>query len=93
MNRIELLSNALEYMENHLEEEITTPDIALQYGYGSNEAFTRAFHQIWNCSPSQFRKTHQPMDLRSGIPKTDFLKSCEEILCFFTAPFLPGLNR
>ena len=48
MKRIELLANALEYMENHLEEEITTPDIALQYGYGSNEAFTRAFHQIWN---------------------------------------------
>lgn len=113
MKRIELLANALEYMENPLEDEITTPDIAkscycsrstleklfryvyhmsvhdyivrrrmtkcaralceepnrsildiaLQYGYGSNEAFTRAFHQIWNCSPSQFRKSHQPMDL------------------------------
>ena len=25
MKRIELLANALEYMENHLEEEITTP--------------------------------------------------------------------
>jgi AraC family transcriptional regulator len=113
MNRIELLSNALEYMENHLDEEITTPDIAgscycsrstleklfryvyqmsvrdyivrrrmtkcaralceepersildiaLQYGYGSNEAFTRAFHQVWNCSPSQFRKSQQPVEL------------------------------
>lgn len=28
MKRIELLANALEYMENHLEDEITTPDIA-----------------------------------------------------------------
>lgn len=31
-------------------------DIALQYGYGSNEAFTRAFKQVWNCKPADFRK-------------------------------------
>ncbi|MBQ9118495.1 MAG: helix-turn-helix domain-containing protein [Lachnospiraceae bacterium] len=31
-------------------------DIALQYGYSSNEAFTRAFKQIWNCTPADFRK-------------------------------------
>lgn len=31
-------------------------DIALQLGYGSNEAFSRAFRQVWNCKPSEFRK-------------------------------------
>lgn len=106
MNHIELLANALEYMENHLDEELSTEevarncycskstleklfrgfnhitihdyivrrrmtkaarilhnepnsnllDIAVQYGYSSNEAFTRAFKQIWNCTPSEFRK-------------------------------------
>lgn len=106
MNNIKLLADALEYMENHLDEEISTEDVArncycskstleklfrcinhitvhdylvrrrmmkaarliqeepdrnlldvaLQYGYSSNEAFTRAFKQIWNCKPSEFRK-------------------------------------
>ena len=45
------------------EPERSILDIALQYGYGSNEAFTRAFHQVWNCSPSQFRKSQQPVEL------------------------------
>ncbi|MCM1283361.1 MAG: helix-turn-helix domain-containing protein [Muribaculaceae bacterium] len=30
-------------------------DIALDYGYTSNEAFSRAFKRIWNCKPSEFR--------------------------------------
>ncbi len=30
-------------------------EIALQYGYSSNEAFTRAFKQTWNCTPAEFR--------------------------------------
>ena len=113
MNNIKLLANALEYMENHLDEEITTADvakycycskstleklfrcinnitlhdylvrrrmmkaarlihgypdmnildIALQYGYGSNEAFTRAFKQVWNCTPSEFRKQPRYLEL------------------------------
>ena len=31
-------------------------DVALEYGYSSHEAFTRAFKQIWNCNPSEFRE-------------------------------------
>ena len=31
-------------------------DIAVRYGYGSNEAFTRAFKSIWHVTPSQYRK-------------------------------------
>lgn len=30
-------------------------EIALKYGYSTNESFTRAFKQIWNCKPSEFR--------------------------------------
>lgn len=106
MSRLVLLSNALEYMEEKLAENIRTEDIAkacfcskstleklffdihhmsvhdylvrrrmmrgarllfedsqvsilevaLQVGYSSHEAFTRAFKQVWNCKPSQFRK-------------------------------------
>lgn len=38
----------------HPEESILS--IALEYGYQSNEAFTRAFKGIWNCNPSEFRQ-------------------------------------
>ena len=105
MDNLEILEKALEYMEQHLEEEIRTEDIAancycskstlekifrfvnhisvrdylirrrmtkaarllvecpgsgildvaLRFGYSSHEAFTRAFRQIWNCSPSEYR--------------------------------------
>lgn len=36
--------------------ELSILDIALEYGYSSHEAFARAFEQIWNCKPSEFRK-------------------------------------
>ncbi len=105
MNNMELLSTALNYLEDNLDRKITTEDvaracycskstlerlfrcvnnisvhdyvirrrmlkatkllitekdrgildIALECGYNSNEAFTRAFKQIWNCKPSEFR--------------------------------------
>lgn len=31
-------------------------DIAIKYGFSSNEAFSRAFHKKYGYSPSQFRK-------------------------------------
>ncbi len=105
MANMELLANALEYMETHLEEDVRTEDVAgacfcakstleklfrcvmgigvhdymvrrrmmkaakllhgnpevnvlsvaLQFGYSTNESFTRAFKQVWNCNPSEFR--------------------------------------
>lgn len=105
MNKMELLTDALEYMEQHLGDNLTTEDvaaacycsrstleklfryvnhmsireylvrrrltraardimrepdtgileIALRYGYGTNESFTRAFRGFWNCKPSEFR--------------------------------------
>ena len=106
MKSLELLACALSYMEDHLQENICTEDIAeacfcskstieklfrcvnrmsvrdylvrrrmtlaakqlvadpqvsvlevaLQYGYSTNESFSRAFKQVWNCQPSKFRE-------------------------------------
>lgn len=30
-------------------------NVAVEYGYSSHEAFTRAFKEVWNCNPSEFR--------------------------------------
>jgi len=35
--------------------ELSVLDVALQVGYNSHESFTRAFKQVWNCNPSEFR--------------------------------------
>lgn len=106
MSQIELLANALDYIEKNLNNNIKTTDIAdacycskstleklfrcinnisvrdyiirrrmtkaaqiisnnpneklleiaLQFGYNSNESFTRAFEQVWHCKPSEYRK-------------------------------------
>lgn len=106
MQNVELLVASLEYMENHLSDDIKTEDvaaacfcskstlekmfrcvnglsiheyvvrrrmmlaarelsanpetpilrIALEYGYSTHESFARAFEQIWNCKPSEFRR-------------------------------------
>ncbi len=110
---MELLATALEYMEQHLGDDIKTDDvavacycskstleklfrhvnhvtireylmrrrltkaardiarepetgileIALRYGYGTNESFTRAFRQFWNCKPSEFRTVKRVSEL------------------------------
>ena len=36
--------------------EMTILDVAMEIGFSSNEAFTRSFKQIWNMTPSEFRK-------------------------------------
>ncbi|WP_051568551.1 AraC family transcriptional regulator [Crocinitomix catalasitica] len=36
--------------------EISISELALQYGYNSNAAFTKAFKKFYGISPSQFRK-------------------------------------
>lgn len=35
--------------------ELSILSIAVEYGYNSHEAFSRAFKEIWNCNPSEFR--------------------------------------
>ena len=41
-------------------------DIGIEYGYGSNEAFTRAFYSVWQVSPSEFRKNPSAFELFPG---------------------------
>lgn len=43
--------------------ESSVLEIAIKYCYGSNEAFTRAFEQIWHCTPTVFRKQARFTDL------------------------------
>lgn len=47
--------------------EINILDIGLKYGYGSNEAFSRAFYSVWNVTPSDFRKTPSKYELFPGF--------------------------
>ena len=113
MSTLELLANVLEYIEQHITEDIHTDDIAkacfcsrsslekifrfanhisvrdyiirrrmtragatlvmcpdmsildvaVMYGYSSNEAFTRAFRQVWNQLPSEHRARKRPTEL------------------------------
>lgn len=44
---------AAKYLTEHPEKAIL--DVALEFGYGTHESFTRAFKQEWNCKPSEFR--------------------------------------
>ena len=43
--------------------EMTLLDVALSYGYSSNEAFTRVFCQTWNCLPSKYRESKRVLEL------------------------------
>ena len=113
MNKLALLANVLEYIEEHIPEEIHTEDIAracycsrssleklfrlvyhisvrdylirrrmtragrtlverpelsvldiaVMYGYSSNEAFSRAFRQVWNQLPSEYRSNKRATEL------------------------------
>lgn len=38
-------------------------DVALHFGYSSNESFTRAFEHIWHCKPSEYRKKQRYYEL------------------------------
>lgn len=46
----------------------TILDIALEYGYSTHESFARAFRQVWNCRPSEFRKMKYELYPRLRIP-------------------------
>jgi AraC family transcriptional regulator len=45
-------------------------EIALDAGYGAHEAFTRAFHQLFGVSPSEFRAGHHPRFHPQETPMT-----------------------
>lgn len=134
MNNMDLLAHSLEYIENHLNEEIRTEEIArecycskstleklfrcvehitvhdyvvkrrmtkaarmllqdpdagilevaLQYGYSTGESFSRAFRQVWNCKPSEFRKNMRISGLfpRIRIPLENgdvYMRECRNV--------------
>lgn len=45
------------------DKDIGVLQIALELGFGSHEAFTRAFKQVWNCTPSQYRQNKHHIEL------------------------------
>ena len=56
VTRRRMMLSAREIAEN---QEISILQVAVKYGYGSHEAFTRAFKGIWNCGPSEFREMYR----------------------------------
>lgn len=68
-------------------------DIALDYGFSSNEAFTRAFKVAYGVTPSDYRKKPKPVVLRTklnpfdrylfGFGEIGMIKSTEDIKIYF----------
>lgn len=46
-------------------------EIAMDYGFSSNEAFTRAFKEAYGITPSEYRKNPVPVVLRTHINPLD----------------------
>ncbi|MCI7767966.1 MAG: helix-turn-helix transcriptional regulator [Oscillospiraceae bacterium] len=46
-------------------------DIALEYGFSSHEAFSRAFKEAYGVSPGEYRKNPGPVSLRTVIKPFD----------------------
>lgn len=58
------MSKAAMELTSHPEK--TVLEIGLQYGYGSNEAFSRAFYSVWQALPSEFRRNPSNYELFPG---------------------------
>lgn len=68
-------------------------DIALDYGFSSNEAFTRAFKRTYGMTPSEYRKKPKPVVLRTkinpfdryllGLGEIGMMKSTDGIKIYF----------
>lgn len=68
-------------------------EIALDYGFSSNEAFTRAFREAYGTTPSAYRKNPVPVVLRTcihpfdcyllGIGGTGMASTNEEVKTYF----------
>ena len=69
-----------------MEPEEPLLDIALQYGYSTNESFTRAFRNVWNCNPSEFRGKKKfselyPKLLVPVFKEDDYRRECFFVCC------------
>ena len=68
-------------------------DIAVKYGFGSHEAFTRAFRTAYGITPKAYRKNPLPVALRTkintfdrytlGIGEIGMVKSTEDVKVYF----------
>jgi AraC-like DNA-binding protein len=68
-------------------------DIALDYGFSSHEAFTRAFRTAYGMAPSTYRKKPMPIVLRTkinpfdryflGIGEIGMVKSTQDVKIYF----------
>lgn len=68
-------------------------EIALDYGFSSHEAFTRAFKKTYGVTPGEYRKKPVPVVLRTkihpfdryilGIGEIGMIKSTEDIKIYF----------
>lgn len=81
--------------------------VAVDYGFSSNEAFTRAFKKAYGITPSSFRKSPKPVVLRTkihpfdryflGLGEIGMIKSQDNVKTYFvTIPahkFLHVENR
>lgn len=68
-------------------------DIALNFGFSSHEAFTRAFKNKYSITPSEYRKSPRPLLLRTkitlfdryllGLDEIGMIKSDEQVKVYF----------
>ena len=68
-------------------------EIAVNYGFGSHEAFTRAFKKAYGITPNSYRKNPQPVILRTkintfdrytlGTGETGMIKSSDDVKIYF----------
>ncbi len=61
--------------------EMSILDIAVLYGYSSHEAFTRAFSQVWKCTPKEYKKSQKsklhPLEI---LPQLSFSNEGEYMI-------------
>lgn len=67
--------------------------IALDYGFSSHEAFTRAFKSTYGVTPSEYRKSPKPVVLRTklnpfdryflGLGEIGMIKSTDDVKVYF----------
>lgn len=59
-------------------------EVALEYGYSTHESFTRAFKQVWNCKPSEFRQKGRffelfPRYITPWEKGSEYMETCKNV--------------